>query len=94
MTAHYVIILGCIYLCQGLQLVPLQNDFSQRVAMVVEYLRFQNPVYQHIKIVQRSDPAAEVFMQYLVEDKVKSQMSYVEFLCLVHKRIQQKFASS
>jgi protein transport protein SEC24 len=70
-----------------------ENEFSQCVCNVVNEIRLRSPVYQHVEVVVRGQSGAEPVMQYLVEDKSKGQHSYVEFLCLIHKKIQQKFVN-
>jgi protein transport protein SEC24 len=97
-TIHQVLqsLFGISQLSQDegkLELQVRDNEFSQCVCSVVNEIRLRSPVYQHVDVVVRGQSGAEPVMQYLVEDKSKGQMSYVEFLCLIHKKIQQKFVN-
>lgn len=44
--------------------------------------------------VQAGDPGEAAFLSNLVEDKIGAGVSYVEFMCDIHRVIQNKLASS
>eukprot|EP00274_Cyanoptyche_gloeocystis_P005871 CAMPEP_0196662326 /NCGR_PEP_ID=MMETSP1086-20130531/48231_1 /TAXON_ID=77921 /ORGANISM="Cyanoptyche gloeocystis , Strain SAG4.97" /LENGTH=48 /DNA_ID= /DNA_START= /DNA_END= /DNA_ORIENTATION= len=44
-----------------------------------------------LKILKSRDPVESRFLCYLVEDKHQATFSYVEFLCHVHRQIQNKY---
>ena len=47
--------------------------------------------YMRTRILKRGDPAENTFYARLIEDRSAAGMSYVEFLCHVHRMIQNKF---
>lgn len=59
-----------------------------RVHNIVNYIHSTRPNHQLIQIVKQNDPLEPLFFTYLVEDKAFETMSYVDFLCHVHKQIQ------
>jgi protein transport protein SEC24 len=49
------------------------------------------PITQPLEILSKNDWRSSRFMSSLVEDRTRNDVSYVEFLVQVHKKIQQKF---
>ena len=78
-----------------LRLPPLDNEASVRVQRLLHAVRSQRPhVYQSVRVLT---PKAELegrFLSMLTEDRAQTAMSYVEFLCHVHRQIQQKFTNN
>ena len=44
-----------------------------------------------LRVLRRGDPSENAYYRRLVEDRSPAGMSYVEFLCHVHRLIQNKF---
>ncbi|CAH0482953.1 unnamed protein product [Peronospora belbahrii] len=63
----------------------------ERLRSLVEYLNSTIPISQPLEILTKNDWRANRFMSTLVEDRTRNDVSYVEFLVQVHKKIQYKF---
>ncbi|ETP16077.1 hypothetical protein F441_09271 [Phytophthora nicotianae CJ01A1] len=63
----------------------------ERLRSLVEYLNSTIPISQPLEILTKNDWRANRFMSALVEDRTRNDVSYVEFLVQVHKKIQYKF---
>ncbi|RLN57232.1 hypothetical protein BBJ29_008110 [Phytophthora kernoviae] len=63
----------------------------ERLRSIVEYLNATIPISQPLEILSKNDWRANRFMSALVEDRTRNDVSYVEFLVQVHKKIQYKF---
>ncbi|CAI5722808.1 unnamed protein product [Hyaloperonospora brassicae] len=63
----------------------------ERLRSLVEYLNSTIPISQPLEILSKNDWRANRFMSTLVEDRTLNDVSYVEFLVQVHKKIQYKF---
>eukprot|EP00899_Mesostigma_viride_P012163 jgi/Mesvir1/20948/Mv08019-RA.1 len=75
------------------QLQEFDNDLSRQLNRIVNEIRLQRCSYLRLRLVKKSDPLEGIFFSYLVEDRVdQAGMSYVEFLCHVHRQIQNKFS--
>ncbi|EQC27505.1 hypothetical protein, variant [Saprolegnia diclina VS20] len=70
---------------------PDAGPLRDQVRAIVQYLQAQVPVMQPLEILTKTDWRSGRFMAALVEDRTKNEVSYVEFLCQVHKKIQYKF---
>ena len=57
-----------------------------------EQIRQNRCTFMRLRIIKRSDPLEPVFFNLLLEDRSTSGMSYVEFLCHIHRQIQNQFA--
>lgn len=68
-----------------------QSELGKRVETMLEFVRESSPISQNLEILTKKDWRTERFMNALVEDRTKNDMSYVEFLCQIHKKIQTKF---
>lgn len=66
----------------------LSNPLSERVRSVVTAMREERSPFMKLNIVKQKDPSENYFLRCLVEDKFNDQMSYVDFLCHVHREIQ------
>mmetsp|Transcript_500 Transcript_500/g.820 ORF Transcript_500/g.820 Transcript_500/m.820 type:complete len:637 (-) Transcript_500:129-2039(-) len=78
------------------ELAP-ESDLANQVQKVVQHLRSSQFPYKALKIIrsgnQRKGGSNEQrFLSLLIEDKTKHNVSYVDFLCKVHKLVQQKIA--
>uniref|UniRef100_K3W624 Uncharacterized protein n=1 Tax=Globisporangium ultimum (strain ATCC 200006 / CBS 805.95 / DAOM BR144) TaxID=431595 RepID=K3W624_GLOUD len=67
------------------------GGLRERVRSIVEYLNSTMPITQPLEILTKNDWRANRFMSALVEDRTRNDVSYVEFLVQVHKKIQYKF---
>lgn len=67
------------------------DGLRERVRSIVEYLNSTMPITQPLEILTKNDWRANRFMSALVEDRTRNDVSYVEFLVQVHKKIQYKF---
>ena len=70
-----------------------QMDTPQSKALnaFVNCMRKMRSSYMRTRILKRGDPAENAFYARLIEDRSAAGMSYVEFLCHVHRMIQNKF---
>ncbi|KAF0695512.1 Aste57867_13682 [Aphanomyces stellatus] len=62
----------------------------EQIQAVVSHLQMQSPVPVPLEIMTKSDWRSVRFLSSLVEDRTRNEVSYVEFLCQVHKKIQYK----
>lgn len=72
-------------------LQQLDNPQSKALNAFVNCMRKMRSSYMRTRILKRGDPAENAFYARLIEDRSASGMSYVEFLCHVHRMIQNKF---
>jgi len=78
--------------CSRLRIKPLDNDLSIRANRLVDAVRAQRPhMIQNVRVVAPKDPLEARVLSMLTEDRAQTSMNYVEFLCHVHRQIQQKF---
>jgi len=78
--------------CSQLRIHPLQNDDSIRVNRLINGIRSQRPhLFQSTRVLVSKDPSEARFLSMLTEDRAQTSMEYTEFLCHVHRQIQQKF---
>ncbi len=70
------------------KLPVIANVLSTKVREVLDHVQRDYAPYMNLHIVKQKDPNEIPFHQFLVEDKVNDNMSYVDFLCFVHKEIQ------
>lgn len=71
----------------------LNTRASAALHALLDGIRKERGAYLRLRIVRRGDPLEQSFYARLIEDRSSSGLSYVESLCLVHKRIQSKFNS-
>jgi len=78
--------------CSRLRVLPLDNPISAKVYSMLNAIRSQRPhVLQAIRVVTAKDAFESRFLASLIEDRAQASMSYVEFLCHIHRQIQGKF---
>ena len=78
--------------CSRLRVFSIDNPLSIRVNKLMNAVRSQRPhLLQTVRVVAPKDPLEARFVGMLTEDRAQTSMSYVEFLCHVHRQIQQKF---
>lgn len=60
---------------------------------LLDEVRRQRTAYMRLRVVRRGDPQEQAFYAALVEDRSpQAGMSYVEYLCFLHRQIQNKLA--
>ena len=74
-----------------LMLPLLDNPLSQTLHAILDAVRQHRCAYMSMHVLKRGDPAEILFYNCLVEDKNPAGMSYIEFLCAVHRQIQSMF---
>ena len=78
--------------CSRLRLYPVDNPLSSRVNRLVNAVRSQRPhLLQSVRVLVAKDPLEARFLSMLTDDRAQASMSYVEFLCHIHRQIQSKF---
>ena len=77
----------------GLQ--PLEDDYNTRVLNIVEQLRKnKNAAYQNLRVVAQGDPYEPYLLtNFFIEDSSKYGENLSDFVCHIHKLIQQKMSS-
>lgn len=90
---------------QHLRVTATADPLSQasRVRLLIDELRKNKPAFENLQIVMQSHGGRvdtldeKMFFSLMLEDGVEKgtknpcQMSYVDFLCHIHKKIQRKF---
>eukprot|EP01026_Neomeris_dumetosa_P028979 TRINITY_DN2347_c0_g1_i2.p3 TRINITY_DN2347_c0_g1~~TRINITY_DN2347_c0_g1_i2.p3 ORF type:complete len:119 (-),score=13.17 TRINITY_DN2347_c0_g1_i2:420-776(-) len=72
-------------------IVPeLDSAINQNFHQLMTRLRKQYGRYMRLRVCKRADLQEAQFHLQLVEDRNTSGMSYVEYLCHVHRLIQNK----
>ena len=73
--------------------VPLlDNETSLRVNRLINAVRSQRPmVLSFPRVLSPKDPQEARVLAMLTEDRAQTTMNYVEFLCHIHRQIQQRF---
>lgn len=74
-----------------LTLPLLDNPISQALHGILDAVRQHRCAFMSIRVLKRGDPAETLFYNCLIEDKNPAGMSYIEFLCAVHRQIQSMF---
>jgi len=70
-----------------------ENALSKQSIQIISHLRRQRRSYMHMRLVVKGHPHETLFHSALVEDRhVLSGMSYVEYLCFLHRQIQNKMS--
>ena len=72
-------------------LKQLDTPRSKSLNAFVNCMRRMRSGYLRTRILRRGDPAEAHFYAKLTEDRNIAGMSYVDFLCHVHRLIQNKF---
>jgi len=82
------------YDCSRLRVNHVDTHLSIMANRLINAVRSQRPsVFQSVRVLTAKDPLEPRFLNMLTEDRAQTAMSYVEFLCHVHRQIQQKFTS-
>jgi protein transport protein SEC24 len=63
---------------------------SRLLSDLLTRLRLERCAYMRLRVVRKGDPLEAAFLNALLEDRSPSGMSYVEFLCHIHRQIQNK----
>ena len=73
-------------------LAERDNDMSRRILAIIETIRRQRVggLLPTVRVVTHRAPLVHTLKSMLVEDRSFQDKSYVEYLCHVHKEIQQK----
>jgi protein transport protein SEC24 len=71
-----------------------QNAAADKIFMVVQALRDMSPFEQELKVIWADDTSnSDEFMRFalrLMEDSTRGTISYVDYLCKLHGKIQAK----
>ncbi|KAF9271198.1 COPII coat Sec23p-Sfb3p heterodimer component, partial [Mortierella alpina] len=71
------------------QLPELTSRTSSQLRTIAEYMQNQRSKYLNLVIVRQGKDQVELeFSNLLVEDKNNDAMSYVDYLCAIHRMIQ------
>eukprot|EP01119_Soliformovum_irregulare_P014673 TRINITY_DN4026_c0_g1_i1.p1 TRINITY_DN4026_c0_g1~~TRINITY_DN4026_c0_g1_i1.p1 ORF type:complete len:883 (-),score=243.77 TRINITY_DN4026_c0_g1_i1:77-2725(-) len=73
-----------------LELPSLENEVNVKICWIIDALRKARPGYPSLTITKQGDRSEVIFRSLLVEDKASDLMSYVDYLCHIHKQIQIK----
>lgn len=74
------------------QIIPVPRDTaaSKLLHAVLRSARLQRCAFMRLRCVKKGDPTEALFLNMLIEDRSQAGMSYVEYLCQVHRLIQNK----
>lgn len=72
-------------------LPPPKSAQAEQLLALINSQRAQFASYMRMRVLKRPDPLEHLFFNSLIEDRSGAGMSYVEFLCQVHRQIQAKF---
>ncbi|GLC37974.1 hypothetical protein PLESTF_000604900 [Pleodorina starrii] len=71
-------------------LLPRDNWPSKLLQDLLTKIRLQRSSFMRLRVARKGDPAESAFFNMLVEDRSSAGMSYVEYLCQIHRLIQNK----
>jgi len=71
-------------------LVPRDTPASQRLQDLLVKVRVHRSSFLRLRVTRKGDAHEAAFFNMLVEDRSTAGMSYVEYLCQVHRLIQLK----
>lgn len=77
---------------QPLPLVMHDNPGSKLLFELLTALRQNRCAFMRLRVAKKGDPFYPLFANMMVEDRSTAGMSYVEFLCHVHRQIQEKMS--
>ena len=66
----------------------LDTPLSKATNALLDSVRARHSSYMRLRVVVQKGPCEREFANSIVEDKTEGALSYVEFLCHVHKQIQ------
>lgn len=72
------------------------ENMGNRILAIVNQLRLQkfNQGYQSVRLIRAGYPPEAEFIWQLVEDRLGSEKGYVDFLCQLHRTVQQMMDDS
>ncbi|GFR39599.1 hypothetical protein Agub_g59 [Astrephomene gubernaculifera] len=76
----------------NLALLPRDSWPSRLLQDLLTKIRLQRSSFMRLRVARKGDPAESAFFNMLVEDRSTAGMSYVEYLCQIHRLIQNKMA--
>ncbi|KAI9340889.1 Sec23/Sec24 trunk domain-containing protein [Obelidium mucronatum] len=73
----------------------LDNKLNANIRLVHSLCQLERPRFMQVQVVrQQLDPPLETeFASYLVEDQNHEEMTYVDFLCFIHRNIQMEMSN-
>jgi len=73
----------------GLLALPeLENPTSARLNLFIEFLRSLRPFHATLQVIREDGRQRQTFLQYLIEDRTESTLSYYEFLQHLQKGVK------
>lgn len=66
---------------------PQATDLNAAANALIDNARMRAGCYMRLRVVCRGRPEERHFHSLVAEDRAADSMSYIEFLCHVHKRI-------
>ncbi|KAK8805801.1 hypothetical protein WA158_002457 [Blastocystis sp. Blastoise] len=72
-------------------LTEYDNDFSFRVNRLIEDYQQRFAPYMVPRVVIRGTPAEIPYLEMLTEDRIRHDPSFAEFLCNLHRKIQEDY---
>lgn len=72
-------------------LPPPASVEGEALHALINTVRQQRSAYMRMRVLRRPDIIEGAFFSCMIEDRSTAGMSYVEFLCHVHRQIQAKF---
>jgi len=79
---------------QPLLLPRLDTPFSRAAHHVLDACRARHSAFMRLRLVTAKSAHEREFANAIVEDRTEGVMSYIEFLCDIHKRIQDLDANA
>lgn len=76
----------------NLSLVPRDSRASAELHELLTQVRIHRSSFMRLRIARKGDIAESTFFSALVEDRSTAGLSYIEFLCHVHRLIQDKMS--
>ncbi|KAL6760997.1 hypothetical protein V8C86DRAFT_991602 [Haematococcus lacustris] len=73
-------------------LLPRDNKLSEALQQLLNKVRVHRSSFMRLRVARKGDPAEVAFFNGLVEDRSSAGLSYVEYLCQVHRLIQNKMS--
>jgi len=69
----------------------LDTNANKSLNALIDALRRMRSSYMRLRVLRRGDARENAYYRRLIEDRSPAGQSYVEFLCHVHRLIQNKF---
>eukprot|EP00879_Flechtneria_rotunda_P003737 GHRR01003975.1.p1 GENE.GHRR01003975.1~~GHRR01003975.1.p1 ORF type:complete len:914 (+),score=321.96 GHRR01003975.1:246-2744(+) len=77
---------------QPLPVIQQDNPASRLLFELLTALRLSRCAFMRLRVAKKGDPYYPLFVNMMVEDRSTAGMSYVEYLCHVHRQIQDKMS--